>query len=365
MRRARGEIEELAGADLGWVAFASATAEVLRRVIPFERMCWHPVDPGTLLFTGSFTENVVCSAAWLAEHEYVLDDVNKWAFLARSGYRAGSLNHATHGDLSLSARFRSSESFGQAFADELRASFVEEGTYWGSAGFIRDPGSACFTEDDVRFLASLSPSIARGFRHAILAAPVVAAEEDDDAPGLIVFDEQGEMSSISPIAERWLEELVEVPARPHPSGSHVLQVLAATARASVEGGTTMGFARARVQTRSGRWLLLYGTSLSGSLEKCIGVIIRPASPHEVGALLLDAYGLSHREQEVTRLCLKGSGTKEIARLMNISPYTVQDHLKSIFDKTGTRTRGGLVGLVFLREYAPAFDTVQNRPSRTG
>src|SRR5918996_577762 len=169
VRRARGEIAELAESRLDWVSFAAQAGEAIRRAVPFDRACWHPVDPGTVLFTGSFVENMACSAAWLAHHEYVVEDVNKWAFLARSGYRAGALSRATHGNLSLSARFRSS---GGMIGDELRGSFVVDGTYWGAAGFLRDPGRPAFDEEEVRLLASLSAPLAEGFRRAFLLSSV-------------------------------------------------------------------------------------------------------------------------------------------------------------------------------------------------
>ncbi len=47
-----------------------------------------------------------------------------------------------------------------------------------------------------------------------------------------------------------------------------------------------------------------------------------------------AYGLTERESQVVRLCLQGRSTKEMAAGLHVSAYTVQDHLKSIFDKTG-------------------------------
>src|SRR5918995_7133626 len=153
------------------------------------------VDPGTVLFTGSLNQSIACSGAWLAEYEYVVEDVNKWWFLARSGRRAGATSLATHGDLSRSARHRSQEAYG--IGDELRGSFVVDGAYWGAAGFLRDSDRPWFTEDDVRFLATLSEPIAAAFRRALLTPRVTTDEGRADGPGVVVFDEHGKVESIS------------------------------------------------------------------------------------------------------------------------------------------------------------------------
>ncbi|HEY3235419.1 MAG TPA: LuxR C-terminal-related transcriptional regulator [Polyangiaceae bacterium] len=99
----------------------------------------------------------------------------------------------------------------------------------------------------------------------------------------------------------------------------MVQAVAARARMLETGGDPLGLAaRSRVQTRSGRWLLLYGTQLSGGKGSRVAVIVQPAAPHEVAPLVALAYGLSERECQITQLCMKGLSTKEIAQALSIS-----------------------------------------------
>ncbi len=137
--RVRDQISRAAADQLDWVGYSARMSEALRTVIPHERCCWHTVDPGTILFTGSVNRNVGCSGSWLAHYEYEVEDVGKWAFLAHSGRLAGALSLDTHGDLSRSARHRSHEAYG--IGDELRVSLVSDGVYWGAAAFLRDAGA--------------------------------------------------------------------------------------------------------------------------------------------------------------------------------------------------------------------------------
>lgn len=355
----REEIRALAARRSTWIEFTAALADVIAPAVPHTASCFHTVDPGTIILTGSVNRNVACSGSWLAHHEYVVEDVNKWAFLAHSGRIAGASSIATHGDLDRSERHRSHAGYG--FGDELRVAFVRDGIYWGAAAFLREPDQPWFTESEVAAMRAFADAIALGIQRATSFAP--STPFTDHGPGVVVFDPEGQTESISPAAERWIAELDEHPAPSVPAESKVVQAVAVRARSIAPGADPLELsARARVRTRAGRWLLMYGTRLSGGAPGRTAVVIHPAAPHDVAPVVAMSYGLTSRECEVVLLCIQGRTTKEIARVLSLSPYTVQDHLKSIFSKTGASSRGELVGRVFLDHYAPRWQTPAIAPA---
>ena len=66
----------------------------------------------------------------------------------------------------------------------------------------------------------------------------------------------------------------------------------------------------------------------------------------------------------------GISIDQVAAPLFISQHTVQQHLKSIFDKTGVRSRRDLVGRIFYTHYEPRFRdnerrTAASQPLRGG
>lgn len=356
--RLADQLRGLASDGLDWTDYVAAADQLLARAIDYDRSCWHTVDPGTVLLTGSVNREVACSGSWLAQYEYVVEDVNKWSFLARSGQLAGATSRATHGTLTRSARHRSR--LGVGIGDELRGSMVDPDGYWAAVGLLRDSGRPWFADEDVALLAGLSAIIAAGARRALVSTIATQAMACTIGPGVVTFDADGNVESQTPAAEQWIGLMTESPAPDTPGESKVLQAVAARARTASDGDPLETAARARLRAADGTWLLLYGSRLSGGEARTV-VVIQQASPSEVAPLVALAYGLTPREVDVTRMCIAGLATKEIAAQLHLSAYTVQDHLKAIFEKTGVRSRGALLGQVFLEHYIPRWQPLEHPP----
>jgi DNA-binding CsgD family transcriptional regulator len=330
----------------------------LRKVLPFDFHAWHTMDPATLIFTGVAAREATSdtrindpdSCRWLGHCEYGIDDVIQWSSLARRSYPIGILSHATQGNPELSPRYRRMlKPLG--FEGELRASFVRDGNCWGAVDFCRGRTTPDFDEQEAKFLASLSAPIADGFRRALLVTDG-AWEEAPDGPGMVVVDHKGMVESVSDGAVRWLDELVDE----RPKGGILPAVLDAVAARARHAGSLDASpdqsARARACTRSGRWLVVHGMRLQDRGEGRIGLVIEPATSHEMAPLVLSAYGLTERERQIAQQVIAGASTKGVARSLKISANTVQDHLKSIFRKAGVHSRRELVAKVFFEHYRP-------------
>jgi DNA-binding CsgD family transcriptional regulator len=67
--------------------------------------------------------------------------------------------------------------------------------------------------------------------------------------------------------------------------------------------------------------------------------------NEAENILIEQKKLSQREEEIVRYTSLGLTNKQIAEKLCISSFTVQNHLKNIFEKTGLDNRTKLANLV--------------------
>ena len=355
---ARRAIARMCHSGLDAPDLLGALAVAVREVVGYDGAVWATMDPASLLITGAHVEELPReSAPAFYENEYLHDDVNKLSRLARGLRPVATMSEATGGVLS---RSRLHRELGLVFGfagDNLRAAFVAGGSCWGAAALARRDPAAHFTQADVSFVASIGSHVAEGLRAAMLLGALSApgrSPDDGEAPGLVVLDGD-RIRAASASAEGWLEELAgDFGGRPGDRLPAAVLAVAGAAGRMVGDGEPPPSTRAVLRTRAGRWLGLHGLRLdSGSGEPEVAVILEAARPPELAAVVMSAYGLTARERDVAQQVISGASTAEAAAALHISPYTLQDHLKSIFDKVGVRSRAELAKEVFDRHYAAA------------
>jgi DNA-binding CsgD family transcriptional regulator len=99
--------------------------------------------------------------------------------------------------------------------------------------------------------------------------------------------------------------------------------------------------------------VLDGGKIEGDGAGRVAITIRAATADETVDILCRAYGLTARESELVRLIVHGLSTQQIAERLCITPYTVKDHVKAVFEKTGARSRGDLVNRISGRSASTA------------
>jgi DNA-binding CsgD family transcriptional regulator len=242
-------------------------------------------------------------------------------------------------------------------SDELRAVLAVDGISWGWLALFRFSAST-FTTAEAVAVEQLVPHLARAWRTALLAANSGTIPLDA-APAVVVVDEAGRVDALTPAAQDLLDQLPRGRTGPTPDvlGALAVSTRAAAAHEPPAAGPDRTMTRTMLPGADGSWVLLEAASLSGPRE-LVAVTIRRAGRSEIGELLLRTYGLTNRETQVALAVLRHETNQEIASALSISAWTVQDHLKAIFAKTGVRARRELAIKLFK---PPA----QRGPPRTG
>src|SRR5215212_6720532 len=363
-KRVRQEIIRLCHAGSDSRTFRVEAVRFLRRIIPLDVSFFATADPATLLYTSAVRDDFLAQASPLfLDREFLKDDPIQFARLARGRSPVNSLGMATKGGLTQSPRYQEILA-PLELGDELRAVLRAGSKCWGFMCLHRERSSPNFTPAEAAFLAKLTPYLAEGLRTSLLIGGAQATSLQPEGPGLVLLGDDLSLVAMTPAAEGWLAEVAE---SDWPSSSELPEVVYAVAARLLQlerGGSHAPpdlMPRTRLRTASGRWLVLHASRLRAqNTEGRIAVIFEEARPSEIAPLIVDAYGLTKRECEITRLVLRGLSTAEVSEELHITPNTVRDHFKSIFDKVGVRSRRELVGQVFAQQYQPRMASGQEQ-----
>jgi DNA-binding CsgD family transcriptional regulator len=340
-------IRSLAYAGLGSVELRVAVLRELGRVCPAEGAFFPTADPATLLYTSAVRVGMPDGLTGrFLDNEFTTADVNKFRSLTASAVMVATLDAATGGDWPASLRYR--EIMRPAgLGDELRAVFRTGTAAWGYACLHRAPGPS-FDDGEISFVQAVAPHIAEGLRRALLAERALR-DASPQAPGMLTLEPDLTLLAATPAGEYWLDDLAaaEQP-RSHPLPVALLAVAQALRQVPHRGHAP----RLTARGASGRWLVLHASHLTSPAGSQIAVVIEPAARAELEPVIATGYQLTAREAQTMTLLLRGLPTKTIAKTLQVTGNTANDHIKAIFAKTGVSSRGELMATVFRDHSAP-------------
>jgi DNA-binding CsgD family transcriptional regulator len=341
-------------------AYFAEVAARFRRVVDCEAMCWHTLDPMTRLMTSDAPQELVSAGVFTAESapqagaavvasEYLGQDFNTFASLAGRRLPVATLTEATGHRPERSARYRDVLSpAGIPF--EMRAALVTRGRAWGAVHVARREDTRDFTREDVDALARITATVAEGIRTSV-RFDAARRGGDGGAPGMVVLDASDHVELITPAAREML------PALHHPAmkSSEETPPTAVVAVA--------GFARHRLPDAPHHgdgvavpstlgWITLHASLPDGPATGRVAIVMERTTSPQATAVRLEAHGVTAREREIAGLLAAGLSNPEIAQKLVLSPYTVQDHVKSLYEKTSVSSRQELIARVFLDDYLP-------------
>ncbi|MFE0021013.1 helix-turn-helix transcriptional regulator [Amycolatopsis sp. NPDC059021] len=226
---------------------------------------------------------------------------------------------------------------------ELRCVLRDRNGVWGTLALMRRLGTRPFDRDDAHRLAALTPAMIKGLRAFVTAGPLTPRLPALPT-GVTILGPDNAVMSTTPQALNWIRHLKARDKGPEwIDQPGVMLDLAQQARAQGDHETALP-AYCSPATVSGRWVLYQAQVLQDN-DKPTGQVAFVYSAAR-GAELLPTfcrwYGITGREQQIIAELCDGAAPKQIARRLDLSVHTVNDHLKAAFRKTNAGGRDELL-----------------------
>jgi DNA-binding CsgD family transcriptional regulator len=342
---AEARLRAVSEAGLLPVPLLRGSVAALGSALHVDAWCGMTLDPVTLLPTGGDHRDGLPLPRMprLLEIEYAGEDPALLADLSRRPGGAVTLHEATDGRPEASARYRDVLA-PSGLPHELRVVLRSAGRVWGALVLLRAGDARPFAPADVAFATRVGDLLGAGLRRGLVHA---AARRGPTGPAVLVLrmDDGVTVEVATPDLAEWRALVPDA----HELASGV--PIAVLSAAAVARDSAAGVATARMRTRDGRWTTVHATRADAGTGRVV-VVMEPTRPHEVLALLMDAHGLSPREQEVVPMVLRGLSNAEIAARLVVSPWTAQDHVRNVFRKLGVAGRPALAARLVFDHYLP-------------
>lgn len=243
--------------------------------------------------------------------------------------------------------------------DELIIRLCTNTGFWGSISLSRSPDQPYFSSKDVQKAEYLLPYLTKTFETTMLFSKI-----------------NGERNAL----EQWLqskpEGIILIDAELYPvfvneKAKHVCSLLCGfksdnTSNSPLElpgfiiedcwriihSHDSLSYSSNNriVNSKTGAKFFIKYTPINRSYDEIMPshvlIHVTPlAKSEDEEVFLVKDYGLSERENLIARYTGLGLTNKEIGQKLGISPFTVQSHLRNIFEKMGIKRRTQLANLV--------------------
>lgn len=332
---ARSRPRELSDGELGSLAFGTADSRAFRRDVlhrlhnwlDFDWYVWILTDPVTAVGIDPFAKIPDTDDASRAIRLKYMTQLNRWTTLTSVATYGGRADE--------SALWREVQR--PAGVVDV-ASMVFRDSY-GCWGFLDLWSRRMFQAQEAALLEALTPGLTgairslrgQSFRRAMPTAT-------PDGPALILLDNQLTIVGMTAPSDAWLRLLLPTPPASEPIPAAAFNVAAQLL--ANEAGIDEGQALARMPRTDGSWARVSAARMQP--DNRIAVSIETATVDERLDLFSRAHGLTPRENAVVKALAGGADTADVASALFLSPHTIQDHLKAVFEKTGVHRRGELL-----------------------
>ena len=311
----------------------------IRAEIAFDAYVWLLTDPETCVGSAPLADVPSLADIPTIIRVKYLTPVNRWTTLPSKA--AVTLVEATTDEPDASLAWRDVLN-GYGVSDVISTVFRDQYGCWAFLDLWRHGG--VFVEADRQVLLDLADVATSALRRSSMPSFEHSSGTLDrhSGPAVLLLSDDLELLTQTPQTDAYLRALLPTDAERSPVPAAAYNVAAQLL--AQEAGVDTHPPSARVHLRDGLWVTLRAARIDKTSADAasIAVSIEPTPATERAALYSRVAGLSGRECELLTHLVAGADTHELAQRLYLSEHTVQDHLKSIFAKTGVNNRRVLV-----------------------